>query len=59
MTEFSRDVIETQIRERNLKANNEFRISAMKIFRDVDMFECRSIKEINEKYSFNDRGWTE
>ena len=57
MTEFNRDVIEMQIAKRNAEANSKFKENIRGLFDDGHMFLCDSIKEINEKYDYLDRGW--
>ena len=42
--------IKRELRERNVKSNDNFRRTLRAMYRDNDMFTCRSLKEINEKY---------
>ncbi len=39
MTEFNKEIIKAQLRERNEKANAEFRIKMRRLFRDESMFK--------------------
>ena len=39
MTEFNKEVIKKQLRERNEKANNQFKINIRRLFRDENMFK--------------------
>ena len=42
--------IKRELRERNVKSNDNFRRTLRAMYRDNDMFTCKSLKEINEKY---------